>query len=169
MATKVVVTGPVCAGKTSFVRLLSQEDALSTEASVTSSIGKEETTVGMDIGQVGVGERSVKLFGTPGQNRFAYMWDILASGADGVLLLIPADRPQAVDDAKTIADDLPPVSSLPMGIGVTRSDLAETPVMPAVQRQFGSQAAFIERIDGRVAEECRGLLTALLETMEAVG
>ena len=166
-AAKVVVTGPVCAGKTSFVHALSRQDAHSTEAPSTSAIGKENTTVGMDVGATQIEGRSVKLFGTPGQERFAYMWEILAAGADGVVLLIPADREQAIGAAEQITEVLTAASPPPVGVGVTRSDRADGSILPAVQRRFEDRAAFVERLDGRVPDQCRALLAALMDEIEA--
>lgn len=167
MAVKIVVTGPVCAGKTSFVRAVSGPDAVSTEAPTTSSLGKDDTTVGMDVGTTEVAGRTAKLFGTPGQGRFAYMWEILATGADAVVLLVPADRPSALAEADSIASVLQAEASLPMGVGITRADRAEAPALPAVRRRFGKGAVFVERIDGRVPADCRAVLAALMQALDA--
>lgn len=162
MALKVVITGPACAGKTTFVRLLSERKSSSAEAVSTALSEKRHTTVGLDVGVLEIAGTAVTLVGTPGQERFAYMWDILASGADGVVLLIPADQPNPIADASNIVPHLTASSQLPIGIGVTRGDLARDPVLPDVRARFSSLAALITSIDGRAVGECRALLARLV-------
>jgi signal recognition particle receptor subunit beta len=74
---KMVVTGPFAAGKTSFIRSVSEIDVVSTERKISSEAEriKETTTVAMDFGRITVDDDLVLyLFGTPGQKRFDFMW-----------------------------------------------------------------------------------------------
>ena len=76
---KMVVTGPFNAGKTEFISSVSEIDVVSTERQITdeTSRTKEQTTVAMDFGRITVDEDLVLyLFGTPGQKRFDFMWEI---------------------------------------------------------------------------------------------
>jgi hypothetical protein len=164
MPTKIVVTGPVAAGKTTFVQSLGGDGTVSTEEAST-HLGKETTTVAMDVGHTHLEGRDITLVGTPGQERFDYMWDVLASGADGVVLLIPADREAALQKALTITPHFESASPPPLGVGITRTDCAECQVEPAVKRALGARAVFIERVDARVPEECRDLLSALADVI----
>jgi signal recognition particle receptor subunit beta len=70
---KMVVTGPFSAGKTEFIKTISEIDVVSTERKITDESSqrvKEETTVAMDFGRITVDEDLVLyLFGTPGQKR----------------------------------------------------------------------------------------------------
>ncbi len=79
---KMVITGPFNSGKTEFVRSISEIDVVSTERKLTSEAErdvKEDTTVAMDFGRITVDNDLVLyLFGTPGQRRFDFMWEILA-------------------------------------------------------------------------------------------
>ena len=78
---KIVVTGPFSAGKTEFIQTVSEIDVVSTERKITSEAEKikESTTVAMDFGRITVDESLVLyLFGTPGQKRFDFMWEILS-------------------------------------------------------------------------------------------
>ena len=85
-AVKVVVTGPFAAGKTTLIRTISEITVLSTERGITDSTRKRkaETTVAMDFGRITIDRDLVLyLFGTPGQDRFDFMWVILGEGMVG--------------------------------------------------------------------------------------
>lgn len=110
--TKIVVTGPFGAGKTTFVSTLSQDPVVSTERAVSDATAavKTSTTVAMDHGGVHVEPpagapwpaRRVGLFGTPGQQRFAFMWEMLARDMDGYVVLVDASRGESVTQARGI-------------------------------------------------------------------
>lgn len=121
---KVLVSGPVGAGKTTFVNILGGAQSFGTEELASESIGKAATTVAMDFGTVAVGEHQVQLFGTPGQERFAFMWDILREGAQGLLLLIAGDKPSQISNAQRILEFVNNRRPIPVVVGVTRQDLA---------------------------------------------
>ena len=79
---KVVVAGPFGSGKTTFVTSASGGDALVSEHAVSDATSalKESTTTAMDHGSIDVAGASIGLFGTPGQERFSFMWPVLAQG-----------------------------------------------------------------------------------------
>ena len=90
---KMVITGPYASGKTEFIRSISEIDVVNTEANVTPGTMeaeiKSQTTVAMDFGRITVDDDLVLyLFGTPGQRRFDFMWEILTENALGLVLLI---------------------------------------------------------------------------------
>lgn len=96
---KVVVTGPFAAGKTTFIRTISEVTVLSTERQISDRTRavKAQTTVAMDFGRITVADDlAIYLFGTPGQDRFDFMWEILSEGMLGFVLLVDASR--EVDD-----------------------------------------------------------------------
>jgi signal recognition particle receptor subunit beta len=163
----VAVMGPVCAGKTTFIRSLSDGDPVSTDEPATTPIGKAKTTVGVDVGFTHVEGHKTKLTGFPGQERFEYVWDILASGADGFVLLIPADHKNVIAKTKTITAYVP--SRLPVGIGITRIDRTDASVLSMVNREFSSRAVFVERMDARNPDACRRFLASLIRSVDPEG
>ena len=87
---KVVVTGPFNAGKTKFIGTLSDSPIISTERRVSDRFAsvKDKTTVAMDYGQVRLDRDLFHLYGTPGQPRFDFMWDILSSDMHAFIVLV---------------------------------------------------------------------------------
>jgi signal recognition particle receptor subunit beta len=84
---KIVVAGGFAVGKTTLIGSISDIDPLRTEAALT------EHSVGMDFGRIALpGNLWLYLFGTPGQDRFLFMWDDLVRGAIGAVVMVDTDR-----------------------------------------------------------------------------
>jgi uncharacterized protein len=111
-ALKIIIAGGFGAGKTTAVSAISEIAPLTTEAEMTTlSIGVDDpgqdhskvtTTVAMDFGRVTIDDGlKLYLFGTPGQARFSFMWDDLAVGALGAVVIVDSRR---VDDCHAAVD-----------------------------------------------------------------
>ncbi len=92
---KMVITGPFSAGKTEFIQSISEIDVVSTERKISdyTRTVKANTTVAMDFGRITIRTGlSLYLFGTPGQDRFWFLWDNLSQGALGAVVLADTRR-----------------------------------------------------------------------------
>jgi small GTP-binding protein len=124
-AVKIVVTGPFAAGKTTLIRTISEITVLSTEKGITDETRsrKTDTTVAMDFGRITIDRDLVLyLFGTPGQDRFDFMWEILGEGMLGYVLLVDADRPDSLDEATGILQAFRTMANVPFVVALNRAE-----------------------------------------------
>lgn len=125
---KVVVAGGFAAGKTTFIQAISDGDVVGTEVQTTGDEAavKETTTVGVEFGTFRVPtddlDIDLHLFGVPGQERFSAMWEIIAEGVDGLVLLVDGSRPETWDDARRVGEHFARTTDPPTIVGVNRAD-----------------------------------------------
>jgi uncharacterized protein len=122
---KMVVTGPFNAGKTEFIRSVSEIDVVSTERRISSEAEKikDTTTVAMDFGRITIDENLVLyLFGTPGQRRFDFMWEILSEGMLGFVVMIDSTRPETFREARTILETFRAYAPTPYVVAANKQD-----------------------------------------------
>ena len=126
---KMVVTGPFNAGKTQFIQSVSEIDVVSTERKVSLSSErtvKEATTVAMDFGRITVDEDLVLyLFGTPGQKRFDFMWEILSEGMLGFIVLVDSARPETFREARSILETFRAYAPTPYVVAANKQDASD--------------------------------------------
>jgi signal recognition particle receptor subunit beta len=125
---KIVVTGPFSAGKTEFIQTVSEIDVVSTERKISSESEqiKERTTVAMDFGRITVDDDLVLyLFGTPGQKRFDFMWEILSEGMLGFVVLIDSVRPETFREARMILDTFRTYAPTPYVVAANKQDMED--------------------------------------------
>lgn len=125
---KMVITGPFNSGKTAFVRSISEIDVVSTERPISSDAErvKEQTTVAMDFGRITVDDDLVLyLFGTPGQRRFDFMWEILSQGMLGFVVLVDSARPETFREAISILETFRAYAPTPYVVAANKQDLPD--------------------------------------------
>jgi uncharacterized protein len=176
-ARKIVVTGPFGAGKTTFATTVTAALAggtlVTTETGVSDATAalKTSTTVAMDHTSFTVTaapgaawtEARVNLFGTPGQQRFAFVWELLARNMDAYLVLVDASRPAGVAEAAEIVaafQRLAPAS--PRLVAVSRwADPAGTRTQLA--QLLGTSPSALVACDPRDPAHCTAVLRILLD------
>ncbi|MEJ2485120.1 MAG: ATP/GTP-binding protein [Anaerolineales bacterium] len=122
---KMVVTGPFNSGKTEFIQTVSEIDVVSTERKITSAAErvKESTTVAMDFGRITVDDELVLyLFGTPGQKRFDFMWEILSEGMLGFIVMVDSTRPETFREARGILETFRAYAPTPYVVTANKQD-----------------------------------------------
>ena len=122
---KIVVTGPFNAGKTEFIQSVSEIDVVSTERKITAQAEKikNSTTVAMDFGRITVDDELVLyLFGTPGQKRFDFMWEILSEGMLGFIVMVDSTRPETFREARSILETFRAYAPTPYVVAANKQD-----------------------------------------------
>jgi len=126
-AIKIVIAGPYAAGKTQFINTISEIETVQTEAKTTKEEEKEKkhhTTVAMDFGRISIDDEHVLyLFGTPGQSRFDFMWDILGKGMVGLVVLVDSTDPSTFHEARKIINYFETRYPVPFVVGANKQDL----------------------------------------------
>lgn len=168
---KILFTGTMGAGKTTAIAAVSDIEPVSTDVQNNDpSLDKARTTVGLDYGEVRLGpDERLRLYGTPGQARFAFMWSILARGALGLVILIDNSRPRPLDDLAVYLEGFAEcIASTACVIGVGRLPGHPAPGLDeyaAVLARAGHACPVVE-VDVREADQVRMLLDLLLLQLE---
>lgn len=119
---KIVFAGPPGAGKTTAITALSDTPPVATDVRNTdANLSKSNTTVGLDFGLIDLGNgQSVRLFGTPGQQRFKFMWRVIATDALGLVILNDNSLADPLAELTVYLDaykDLLPAMNCVVGVG----------------------------------------------------
>lgn len=124
---KIVIAGPFAAGKTQFINTVSEIKTVGTErrtSSTTEQSVKDYTTVAMDFGKIRIDdEHELYLFGTPGQSRFDFMWEILGEGALGIIVLVDSTDPKTFHEARKIINFFQSRFPVPIVVGANKQDM----------------------------------------------
>ena len=169
---KVIVTGPVGAGKTTAIQTISDIQIVNTneETSDLAKSKKPQTTVAMDYGLIRLGERErVHLYGTPGQERFDFMWEVLSEGALGLILLLDNSKLNPQQDLMLYTRyfmDI--IKKGKLVVGVTMVDKKASPTLNDYHQWMSalSITAPVFSIDARVHQDVYSLVQILASMLE---
>lgn len=122
---KIIVTGPFNSGKTALIKTISDIDVVSTERRVTTEDRgiKAETTVAMDYGRVELDDKILHLHGTPGQARFDFMWEILATEMNGFVVLADSTDPHSFPETTALIEQFTAFRSVPYLVVANKTDI----------------------------------------------
>lgn len=169
---KIIITGTMGAGKTTAIAAVSEIPPIVTDVTNNdTSVDKAMTTVGFDYGLLTLenGDR-IRLFGTPGQARFRFVWSVVAKGALGLVILIDNSRPDPVDDLKVYLEGFASeLASLPCVVGVGRTETHPEPgldVMAQALEDMGHVFPVLP-VDVRQRDDVVLLVDVLLSQLEA--
>jgi len=172
MEHKIIFAGPVGAGKTTAINSISDIPVVQTEAKASDEVAlrKNNTTVAMDYGTLDLdGGAKIHLYGTPGQERFSFMWDILTLGGLGLVLLIDNARDDPLADLEFYLKAFNRfIDKSAVVIGVSRMDTKPSPGLYAYHtklEQLGLKAPVFE-VDARERDDIKVMLLGLLAMLD---
>lgn len=133
---KIVVTGPFNSGKTEFIKTISDIEVVSTERKITTEDRgiKAETTVAMDYGRTKLNDDTLYFYGTPGQTRFSFMWEILASEMNGFIVLVDSTDKPSFPEAAELIEQFTSFIKVPYLIVANKTDLDGSASLTDVRR-----------------------------------
>ena len=171
-ASKLIFTGPVGAGKTTAIHTISDIPVISTEEKATDDVinRKETTTVAMDYGMIKLDNgENIHLYGTPGQQRFDFMWDILVENALGVVILVDNAKDDPLEGLdfflKSFSDF---IKNKAIVIGISRTDLEGKEKLAdyhKLMKSFSFNPPIFE-VDARNKQDVIMLIQALLFSVD---
>lgn len=170
---KIIFTGPVGAGKTTAIGAISETPPVGTDVDCTDESRhiKDKTTVAMDYSYITLDDGArIHLYGTPGQERFNFMWEILTQGGIGLVLLVNKDGERPIDQMEYYLDAFSNfIKDTGVVIGLTRSGIKDNASLEEFQARLleRKQVYPVFEIDARSSDDVSILVHALLAVLQA--
>jgi signal recognition particle receptor subunit beta len=171
-AYKIVFSGPVGTGKTTAIAAISDIEPFQTEEFATDEVKdiKQNTTVAMDYGMMKLdNDDRIHLYGTPGQERFDFMWEILTEGGIGLVLLLNNQDENPLKECEKYLDAFADyIKSTGVTIGVTRMEVKSTPTIDDYHELLKKRniCAPVLEVDPRDANDVILLMQSLLYSID---
>jgi uncharacterized protein len=171
---KIIFTGPMGAGKTTAITSISEIPPIATEVNCSDEAlaRKDSTTVAMDYGYFSLDDgMRIHLYGTPGQERFNYMWKILSVGGIGLILLLDNANTTSspLDDMVFYLDAFEDfISTTGVVIGVTRMDVSRRLLLEDYHSKLLERGQIfpVFEVDVRQSNDVKILIHALLAILQ---
>lgn len=169
---KIIFTGPVSVGKTTAIAAISDEALVQTDASASDMTldRKRNTTVAMDYGAISLDEDTkVHLYGTPGQERFNFMWEILSQGSMGLVLLLDNARTNPLKDLEFFLHSFRGLlEKAPVVVGITKMDIRSQPGIDVYHKYLAKHNLNVPvfEIDARKEDDVKQLVSAMLFSID---
>lgn len=172
MEHKIIFTGSVGSGKTTAISSISDIPVAKTEATASDEVvlRKSNTTVAMDYGILNLdGNQKMHLYGTPGQERFSFMWDILTVGGVGLVLMIDNARKDPLEDIEFFTTHFKDfIKKNAVVIGISRMDISPRPGLFTIIKRL-KELNFnvpVFEVDARKKQDIKILLVSLLAELD---
>ncbi len=170
---KIYLVGFMASGKTSLIQCVSEIPVVATEKAVTdeTKMIKGQTTVALDFGRLTINKDLVLyIFGTPGQERFSYMWDVLSVGAVGLVLMVDSADYKSIIEARRYLSFFLPRLQVPCVIAANKQDAigALTPDLIAIMLGVDSSIEVLP-CQATDKESVKKILIRLFEFVDKLG
>lgn len=169
---KIIITGTPGAGKTTAIAAISETPPVRTDTDTTDELSelKAQTTVAMDFGELTLEDgQKVFIYGTPGQQRFDFMWKILVQGGLGLIILVDCTRDDPLADMNMyLANFADFIAETGAVVGLVKRDVSDRPSVDDFYQALNQQGLMfpVFEVDVREQGDVAMMIDALVALLE---